>query len=58
MEIKLLQPFITVSVQKTETNEKNSAKNVENAPLQLADNERVANVSLEEKRSAKSLLFF
>ena len=38
------------AAQKTETNEKNSAKNVENAPLQLADNERVANVSLEEKR--------
>ena len=38
------------AAQKTETNEKNSAKNIENKPLQLADNERVANVFLEEKR--------
>ncbi|MFV0404633.1 MAG: Lin1244/Lin1753 domain-containing protein [Bacteroides graminisolvens] len=36
------------AAQKTETNEKNSAKNVENTPLQLADNERVAKASLEE----------
>ena len=38
------------AAQKTETNEKNSAKNVENTPLQLADNERIANASLEENR--------
>ena len=38
------------AAQKTETNEKNSAKNVENTPLQLVDNERVAKASLEEKR--------
>ena len=38
------------AAQKTETNEKNSAKNIENKPLQLADNERVANAFLEEKR--------
>ena len=38
------------AAQKTETNEKNSAKNVENTPLQLADNERIAKSSLEEKR--------
>ena len=37
-----------LQVQKTETNEKNSAKNVENTPLQLLDNERVAKASLEE----------
>ena len=36
------------AAQKTETNEKNSAKNVENTPLQLVDNERVAKASLEE----------
>ncbi|WP_277638494.1 Lin1244/Lin1753 domain-containing protein [Bacteroides graminisolvens] len=36
------------AAQKTETNEKNSAKNVENTPLQLLDNERVAKSSLEE----------
>ena len=36
------------TAQKTETNEKNSAKNVENTPLQLFDNERVAKSSLEE----------
>ena len=36
------------AAQKTETNEKNSAKKVENTPLQLLDNERVAKVSLEE----------
>ena len=36
------------TAQKTETNEKNSAKNVENTPLQLLDNERVAKASLEE----------
>ena len=36
------------AAQKTETNEKNSAKNVENTPLQLVDNERVAKSSLEE----------
>ena len=36
------------AAQKTKTNEKNSAKNVENTPLQLVDNERVANASLEE----------
>ena len=38
------------AAQKTETNEKNSAKKVENTPLQLVDNERVAKASLEEKR--------
>ena len=38
------------AAQKTETNKKNSAKNVENTPLQLADNERVAKASLEEDR--------
>ncbi len=38
------------TAQKTETNEKNSAKNVENTPLQLVDNERVAKSSLEENR--------
>ena len=38
------------AAQKTETNEKNSAKKVENTPLQLADNKRVAKASLEEKR--------
>jgi hypothetical protein len=38
------------AAQKTETNEKNSAKNVENTPLQLVDNERVAKASLEENR--------
>ena len=38
------------AAQKTETNEKNSAKKVENKPLQLVDNERVAKASLEEKR--------
>jgi len=38
------------AAQKTETNEKNSAKKVENTPLQLADNERVAKASLEEDR--------
>ncbi|WP_448790525.1 DUF7833 domain-containing protein [Bacteroides graminisolvens] len=38
------------AAQKTETNEKNSAKKVENRPLQLVDNEPVANASLEEKR--------
>ncbi|WP_277639279.1 Lin1244/Lin1753 domain-containing protein [Bacteroides graminisolvens] len=38
------------AVQKTETNEKNSAKKVENKPLQLVDNECVAKASLEEKR--------
>jgi hypothetical protein len=38
------------AAQKTETNEKNSAKNVENTPLQLVDNERVAKESLEEDR--------
>ncbi len=38
------------AAQKTETNEKNSAKNVENTPLQLVDNERVAKASLEEDR--------
>ena len=38
------------AAQKTEINEKNSAKNVENTPLQLLDNERVAKASLEEKR--------
>ena len=36
------------AAQKTETNEKNSAKNVENTPLQLLDNELVAKSSLEE----------
>ena len=36
------------AAQKTETNEKNSAKKVENTPLQLLDNERVAKASLEE----------
>jgi hypothetical protein len=38
------------AAQKTETNEKNSAKKVENTPLQLVDNERVAKASLEENR--------
>jgi hypothetical protein len=38
------------AAQKTETNEKNSAKNAENTPLQLVDNERIANASLEENR--------
>ena len=38
------------AAQKTETNEKNSAKKVENTPLQLVDNERVAKASLEEDR--------
>ena len=38
------------AAQKTEINEKNSAKNVENTPLQLVDNKRVTNASLEEKR--------
>jgi len=36
------------AAQKTEINEKNSAKNVENTPLQLLDNERVAKASLVE----------
>jgi hypothetical protein len=36
------------AAQKTETNEKNSAKKVENTSLQLVDNERVAKASLEE----------
>ena len=38
------------AAQKTETNEKNSAKKVENTPLQLVDNESVAKASLEEDR--------
>ena len=38
------------AAQKPETNEKNSAKKVENTSLQLVDNERVAKASLEEKR--------